>query len=153
MIRWLHNSILNANVRMTSREQIVRLGFGLGVFLAILGLFLPWASVVHGPWMVLVRGLLFGIELPIGNLALIGCIVAVVFFFGGKRNPKVSTALMFIGALICVSAMFTWILQTKTLAWNWEWRPVYGGGRVILVSESPKSLLERGTFLEQGEFS
>jgi hypothetical protein len=132
MKREFLGSILDAKVRMITREQIVRLEFALGAFLAIVGLFLPWASQVEGQWFILARNFLFGIELPIGNLALIGCIITAVLFFGRRRSQKISPVLMLVGALICVSAVFTWILQTQTLAWNWEWRPVYG----IVLSNS-----------------
>lgn len=126
------------------KEQIVRVEFASGILLTLAGIFLPWGTLHYGPWMVISRGLLLGIELPIGNLALVGCILTIAFFIHKTQNQKLALFLMLTGTLLCVAAVFAWLLQTQALAWSWEWRPSYG---IVLSNDGNLYVVAYGAYI------
>ena len=126
------------------KEQIVRVGFASGILLTLAGIFLPWGSLHYGSRMVISRGLLLGIELPIGNLALVGCILAIAFFIHKTQNQKLASVLMLTGILLSAAAVLAWFFQTQALAWSWEWRPVYG---IVLSNDGNKYAIAYGAYI------
>jgi len=88
----------------------------VGSALSIGGLFLPWGTQEWPPGTMSASAYPLGIELPLGKLALAGCIVAVYFLLIDiRRRSRYSRALTLLGSLAAALCALIWIVYPGAL--------------------------------------
>jgi len=91
-----------------------------GIVLSLVGLFLPWGSY---PWHVM--GILdhpyyTGVEILVGDFALIGCLWSLGFFIRSLRRPIQPTSLVIVGELVVAIFSSFWILAPNIISFFWD---------------------------------
>ena len=90
-----------------------------GIILSLVGVFLPWGSY---PWHVL--GALdhpyyIGVEILVGDFALIGCLWSLGFFVRSLRRLIQPTILVTAGELVVAFFSSFWILAPNSISFFW----------------------------------
>lgn len=122
-----------------------------GFVLSVSGLFLPWGEREWPPGVMARPNYLLGIELTLGQFALIGCVVtAVSLLLFRIRNQKYSIAFALLGGLITMLCSLAWILNPGALALS-GWPPyrVLYGAYVSLIGSILTLLNTIFNFLHQ----
>jgi hypothetical protein len=124
----------------------------VGSVSSICGLFLPWGTE-EWPGFWSEPNYPLGIELALGKLALVGCIITVCFLLVDiKRKSRYSRAFRLLGSMVTVSCALIWIAFPGTL-YMWGWPPfkaLYGayvthlGALVTLINASVQLIWDYG---------
>jgi hypothetical protein len=108
-------------------ERIRILAIVVGLFLSILGLFLPWAKEESGPWFMAGQGYLLGVLLLLGTMALISNIAAAIFLvLHVKRKQRYWLVPVLLDGLTASFCSLAWISNPDVLGWHWDWLQEYG---------------------------
>lgn len=109
----------------------------IGLVLSLCGLFLPWAERKWIPW-IMGSDYLLGVELTLGQIALVGCIVtAVSLAYHILRNQRHSLIFALLGGLITVFCSLTWIISPGALVfsgWPVYYEALYGAYATLIGS-------------------
>lgn len=90
----------------------------IGLVLSLCGLFLPWGERTWKPWIMGPDDLL-GIELMVGRIAFVGCIVTdVSLLYHILRDQRHSLIFALSGGLIMIFCSSTWIIDPGVLVFS-----------------------------------
>jgi ABC-type Fe3+-siderophore transport system permease subunit len=96
-----------------------------GIVLSLVGLFLPWGSypwhtlgIVDHPYYV-------GVEILVGDFALIGCLWSLGFFVRSLRHPIQPTRLVIAGEFVVALFSAFWILFPNIISYFFDFEQGY----------------------------
>lgn len=109
----------------------------IGLVLSLCGLFLPWGERKWIPW-IMGPDYLLGVELTLGQIALIGCIVTgVSLAYHILRNQRHTLTFALLGGLITLVCSLTWIIKPGALiysGWSVYYEALYGAYATLIGS-------------------
>lgn len=98
----------------------------IGTILSVWGVFLPWGDKIYFAYY---SGLtfFFGVELVLGDFALLGCIIMSLFLVSYvKRGREYLLIPVLLGSFIAVFSVLLWILDPKANVAYLHLYPPYG---------------------------
>jgi len=138
--------------RLTSEGGFSALASVIGLIFSISGLFLPWAKREWIPGIMVGSDCLLGVELALGQFALIGCVVTTISLLRYRiRNQRYSLIFVLLGGLITMFCSLAWIINPGVLTpsgWPVSYRVLYGTyisliGGIVISSSAIFNLLGR----------
>jgi hypothetical protein len=116
-------------VAKSNIQRSLSLTSASGTVLSLLGLFLPWGTLT---WPPNVMGgfpnQVLGFEVVIGDFALAGCLLSILFLVRNISRPKQSVKFVFAGETVVAFFSLLWILGSRYLTFGWtfgSFKPAY----------------------------
>ncbi len=107
------------SIKKVNIPKILNWFVASGIVLSLVGLFLPWGSY---PWHTLGIGdhpYYVGVEILVGDFALIGCLWSFGFYVRSLRHPIQPTRLVIPGELAVALFSSFWILAPNIISFFW----------------------------------
>jgi len=140
----LHASARGRKI-ILNREGVLTWSVFLGVFLSIVGVFLPWGKETHPPGRFGRYDGLLGVQLLPGTIVLIGSAFTAVFFLlHVKTTLRVFGALALLFGIITVFCTLTWVLIPDSVGWYWGW---WRYGLTLIISGEPMYMVLYGAYI------
>lgn len=125
-------------------EAILTWTVFIGVFLSIIGVFLPWGKGTWPPGMYAGQDEFLGVQFLLGTITFISSVFAAVFFLlHMKRKMRGSSVLALLFGLIMFFCTLTWVLIPDSVGVHWGWWK-YG---LTLVNGYPLYIVFYGAYI------
>jgi len=86
----------------------------------LVGLFLPWGSYPWHTLGVVDHPYYIGVEILIGDFALLGCLWSIGFFVRSLRRPIQPTRLVIAGEFVVALFSSIWIVAPNIISFFWD---------------------------------
>ena len=111
---------ISISIKKVNLPKILNWFSASGIVLSLVGLFLPWGSYPWHTLCVVDHPYYIGVEILIGDFALLGCLWSIGFFVRSLRRPIQPTRLVIAGEFVVALFSSVWIVAPNIISFFWD---------------------------------